>query len=92
MQFNSWDLGQQAAGAVVEISLSGSAANVLLLDSSNFSAYRSGHRYSYAGGYVTRSPVRLKVPNSGHWHIAIDYGGYAGRGRATVRVRARSLV
>ena len=41
MNFHYWDLGQQPRGAVVEVRLSGNAANVRLLDRSNFSASRS---------------------------------------------------
>jgi hypothetical protein len=91
MQFNSWDLGQQAAGTVVEITLSGSTANVRLLDSANLIAYRNGRQHHYIGGLATRSPVRLRVPDSGHWHVVIDYGGGAGRGRAGVHVLPGSL-
>ena len=91
MQFNSWDLGQQAAGTAVEITLSGNAANVRLLDSANLSAYRIGRQHHYIGGLAKRSPVRLQVPHSGHWHVVIDYGGLTGRGHAGVRVLPGSL-
>lgn len=91
MQFNSWDLGQQTAGAVVEVTLSGNAANVRLLDSSNFSAFKNGRQHQYIGGHTTRSPVRLQVPRSGRWYLVIDYGGYAGRGRAGVRILPGNL-
>lgn len=30
--------------------------------------------------------MRLEIPRSGHWYLVIDYGGRAGRGRASVRV------
>lgn len=86
MQFNYWDLRQQPRGATVEVTLQGNAANVFLVDSSNFSSYKAGRRYRYYGGHATRSPVRLTVPNSGHWYLVIDYGGLPGRGRASVRV------
>ncbi|WP_244540888.1 DUF1883 domain-containing protein [Methylobacterium sp. yr668] len=49
-------------------------------------AYRSRRRHGYYGGYITESPYRVTVPNSGHWHVAIDLGGYAGSVRAGVRV------
>jgi len=91
MQYTSFDLGRQERGAVVEVSLTGSAANVRLLDSSNFSSYKAGRNHRYHGGHVTRSPVQLQIPNSGRWYVAIDYGGHAGRGRATVRVLPGTL-
>ena len=54
------------------------AANVRLLDSSNYSNYKNGRRHRYYGGYVKKSPYRIIVPNSGHWYITIDLGGYSG--------------
>ncbi len=71
--------------AVALVTLDGQA-NVLLLDDVNYSAYRAGRSYQYGGGWATRSPVRLSPPHHGHWHVAIDLGGYAGNVRAGVRV------
>lgn len=86
MKYYTWDLGNRRKGEIVEVSLTGSAANVRLVDSSNLSKYKRGQRHSYHGGHYTRSPVRIPVPRNGHWHVAVDYGGYSGRGRASVRV------
>lgn len=86
MKFQHYDLGHRQAGEIVQITLSGTAANVQLMDSSNFSNYRAGRRYRYTGGHATRSPVRLQIPRSGHWHVAIDLGGYAGTLRSPVNV------
>jgi Domain of unknown function (DUF1883) len=80
------DLGFRQAGDVVEITLSGSAANVRLLDSSNFQAYQSGRQHRYIGGLAKQSPVRLQVPNPGHWHVAVDMQGLQGTTRASFRV------
>ncbi|MBK5956684.1 hypothetical protein CCR97_00330 [Rhodoplanes elegans] len=85
MNFLHNDLGHLSGGEVVEVNLS-NAANVKLMDSSNFSNYRRGGRHEYFGGHVTRSPFRLEVPREGHWHVAVDLGGYAGSVRAGVRV------
>jgi hypothetical protein len=85
MQFLHNDLGQLQDGEVVEVTLD-KAANVKLMDSNDFSSYRSGRGHEYFGGYVTRSPYRMGVPRSGHWYLAIDLGGYAGSVRAGVRV------
>lgn len=43
------DLGFRQASDVVEITLSGSAANVRLLDNSNFQSYRNGRQHRYYG-------------------------------------------
>ena len=79
MKFIHHDLGNLTSGQIVLVTLKGSAANVRLMDSSNFSSYRAGRRHRYYGGHARRSPVRLVVPRSGHWHVAIDLGGYRGR-------------
>ena len=50
MDFNYWDLGQQSEGAVVRVSLEGNAANVKLMDYSNYRWYQSGQRHNYYGG------------------------------------------
>lgn len=85
MNFLDYDLGSLGGGEIIEVSLS-QAANVRLMDSPNFGSYRSGGQHRYFGGYATRSPLRLSVPSPGHWHVAIDLGGYAGSVRAGVRV------
>jgi hypothetical protein len=80
------DLGYRPAGDIVEIQLSGSAANVRLLDTSNFQRYRSGQDHRYHGGLARESPVRLAIPSSGHWHVVIDMQGLRGSTRSSVRV------
>ncbi len=85
MNFVHYDLGQLRLGQTVEVSLS-HAANVLLLNTSNFNAYSRGANYNYYGGWVTQSPYRLAIPTADHWHIAIDLGGAAGQLRSTVHV------
>ena len=86
MQFIKHDLGHRAGGEIVEIILKGNAANVRLMDSSNFLYYRSGRRHRYAGGHAKKSPVRLQIPNAGHWYVTVDMGGYAGRVESSVRM------
>jgi len=86
MKFIRHDLGNLQRGQIVEIILSGSAANVQLLDSSNFNNYRNGRRYTYTGGLAKRSPVRLQIPRSGHWYVAVDMRGLKGTVRSSARV------
>jgi len=85
VQFIHTDLGYRQRGEIVEITLS-SGANVRLMDSSNFSNYRSGRQHRYYGGLAKQSPIRLTIPNSGHWHVAVDMQGLRGSTRASVRV------
>nr|HPJ39660.1 DUF1883 domain-containing protein [Spirochaetota bacterium] len=86
MKFQQYDLGSLDGGEIVEVTLSGNAANVRLMNSSNFSNYKNGRRHNYIGGHVTRSPARFQVPSSGHWYVAIDLGGYSGTIRSSVQV------
>ena len=74
------------AGDFVEVTLSGNAANVLLVDETNFQNYRSGRQFRYYGGYFTRSPAVIQVPFPGKWHVVVDLGGRAGSVSAAVRV------
>jgi hypothetical protein len=83
-----WDLGSLKRGSVVEVQLR-NQANVLLLDSSNYRNYARGNRARYYGGLAKSSPVRLAVPRDGHWLLAIDLGGHAGRIDANVAVQPR---
>lgn len=85
MKFLHYDL-QLNAGDQVVISLS-TQANVQLMDSANFSNYRAGRRFTYYGGRAKVSPFIIQAPSNGHWHVAIDLGGYAGSLNASVSVR-----
>ena len=83
MNFTKYDLGYQSRGTVVEVTLSGNAANVRLMDSSNFQSYRNGGRHSYHGGLITRSPARLVVPSYGSWYVTVDMQGLRGQTRSS---------
>ncbi|RZK98335.1 MAG: DUF1883 domain-containing protein [Pedobacter sp.] len=91
MKYLVYDLGQLKRGQRVQVTLSGNAANVRLMDSSNYSSYKSGRSHRYAGGLVTRSPVVLGVPNSGHWYVTVDMQGLRGTTNASVRVLPSAL-
>lgn len=79
------NLGSVSKGDIVEVTLS-SGANVRLLDSSNFQRYRRGQQHQMYGGLAKQSPVRLPVPRSGQWHVAVDMQGLRGSTRASIRV------
>ncbi|HEY2415884.1 MAG TPA: DUF1883 domain-containing protein [Pirellulaceae bacterium] len=84
-QFLRYDLGAIGSESVIEVTLT-NAANVLLMDSANFTSYQNGQAYRYYGGYVRTSPYKIRPPHQAHWHVAIDLGGAAGTVRASVRV------
>lgn len=91
MKFIHNDLGQRKKGEIVEVTLQGSAANVRLMDSSSFSNYKNGRQHRYYGGLAKQSPIRIGIPTSGHWHVAIDMQGLAGNTKASVRILPRPL-
>ncbi len=78
-----FELGE---GDVVEVTLAGNAANVLLLDDANFQNYLQGKHYDYEGAYVRTSPFRMQAPHPGRWHLIVNLGGGTGRVQASGRV------
>lgn len=61
-------------GSTVVVTLS-TAANVRLMDSTNFSAYKNGRNHRYTGGLVRKTPFRIAVPRTGSWYLTIDLVG-----------------
>lgn len=86
LPFTHYDLGHKRRGQIVEVTLRGSAANVRLMDTSNFQSYKSGRNHRYHGGLVKRSPFRLAIPNSGHWHVTVDMAGLRGSTRSSISI------
>lgn len=84
-EFVKYDLGSLDGGELVTVELR-ERANVLLMDTSNLRSYESGQRYRFIGGQALRSPVRLRVPNSGHWFVVLDLGGASGTIHSSVSV------
>ena len=91
MKFIHTDIGNRKTGEIVEIKLSGSAANVRLMDSSNFNYYRKARRHHCYGGLAKKSPVRLAIPRSGHWHVVVDMQGLRGNVQSSVRILPGAL-
>lgn len=86
MESTHYDLRQLSQGQVIEVTLIGNSANILLLDNSNFSNYKNGRPYKYYGGNMTTSVSRLLIPNAGHWHVVIDLKGHSGSVESSVQV------
>lgn len=85
MKYTVYDLGQCRTGERIQVTLQGNAANVRLMDSSNYSNYRNGRQHRYYGGLAKRSPIVLTVPRSGHWYITIDLAGLGGSVRSSIQ-------
>lgn len=75
------DLGSDE---LVEVDLD-KQANVRLMDEPNFTLYKRGQRHRYFGGLATQSPLHLKAPHPGRWHLVVDLGGFAGQVKAAVK-------
>ena len=73
------NLGHLKRGTIVEMHLSGSEANVWLMDSSTYSSYKNGRSVRAIGGHTRKSPVHLQTDRSGTWYAVADLGGYPGR-------------
>lgn len=91
MNFTQYDLGWRSRGEIVEVILSGNAANVRLMDSSNFQGFKNGRNHRYIGGLAKRSPVHLQIPSSGHWYVTIDMSGLRGSVKSSARVLPSAL-
>ncbi len=78
MPFHQYHWNRLEQGSVIVIELS-TAANVRLMDSGNFNAYKSGRQHHYRGGLVEQSPFRIAVPSTGNWYLTIDLWGLNAR-------------
>lgn len=68
-----WDLGNQRQGAAVVTDWKGNAANIRLLDSSNYRLYFLGETFSFYGpGLASASPVCVEVPYDAYWYAVVD--------------------
>jgi hypothetical protein len=57
------------------------------MDSSNYSAFRSGRKWRGVNRLALGSPVRLGIPSSGHWYGVIYIPpGYTGRVNGSIGV------
>ncbi|MHC1593974.1 MAG: DUF1883 domain-containing protein [Methanotrichaceae archaeon] len=61
-------------------------ANVVLLDEVNYQRYRRRQRFEYCGGLQKQSPMHLRAPRQGHWHLVVDLAGSRGTIRTSVKV------
>lgn len=77
--------GQFNRGDVLSVELD-KQANVILLDSINYSNFKNGRKYKYYGGLATQSPYKITVPSTGTWYIVVNLGGYAGTVRYSITV------
>jgi hypothetical protein len=51
------------------------AANVFLVDSSNYQKYKARQPYKYFGGHYKTTPVNISVTGAGRWYLIVVGGG-----------------
>lgn len=89
--FTKYHWNRLEKGSTLVVTLS-KAANVRLMNSTNFNAYKNGRDHRYHGGLVNKSPFRITVPKTGSWYLTIDLVGLrASSVRASVTVEPPAL-
>ena len=86
MKYRFWRYEHLRRGQNVIIGMSGTEANVFLVDPINYERYRRGHSFTYFGGHYTSAPARLSIPHDGTWILVADLGGAAGSTTFNVQV------
>ena len=84
-RYSHYDLREQRAGTLIEITLS-AIANVRLLNASNFERFTETLKHQFLGGVAKKSPIRLTIPESGHWHLVVDMEGHNGVAESSVKI------
>ena len=84
--YQFYDLGKLKGGETVEIKMIGNSANVRLMNEKNYRNYTVGQSYKFVGGLATQSPVRLSIPEKGHWFVVVDMQGLQGTVNVSVSV------
>ncbi|QQP71175.1 DUF1883 domain-containing protein [Carnobacterium sp. CS13] len=51
------------------------AADVFLVNQSNFQKYKSGQSYQYFGGHYTQTPVVITANGIGRFYLVVQNGG-----------------
>jgi len=89
-RYSHYDLQEQRAGTVIEIKLS-AVANVRLMNATNFLRFTETLKHQFVGGVAKKSPIRLTVPESGHWHVVVDMEGHNGQVESSVKMIGKSM-
>lgn len=88
-RYSHYDLGEQRAGTTIEITLT-AVANVRLMNADNYQRFTETLKHQFVGGVAKKSPVRLTVPASAHWHLIVDMEGHNGLAESSVKMIDRA--
>lgn len=84
-RYTHYDIGGQRAGTAIEITLS-AVANVRLMTAGNFQRFTETLKHQFVGGVAKKSPIRLTIPENGHWHLVVDMEGHNGLAESSVKM------
>ncbi len=84
-RYTHYDLKEQRSGTVIEITLS-AIANVRLMNAANFQRFTETLNHKFLGGVAKKSPIRLTIPEPGHWHLIVDMEGHNGLAESSVKM------
>lgn len=84
-RYTHYDLHPQRAGTVFEVTLNG-VNNVRLMTAANFQRFTELLDFKYVGGVAKKSPVRIAIPENGHWHLIVDMEGHAALAESSVKM------
>ncbi|MCM2399886.1 DUF1883 domain-containing protein [Rhizobium daejeonense] len=83
-RFSHYDLQELRAGTIIEVTLS-AVNNVRLMTPGNFQRFKETLDFKYLGGVAKKSPIKLTIPESGHWHLIVDMEGHHGLADSSVK-------
>lgn len=86
-RYTHYDLNSQRAGTTIEVTLNG-VNNIRLMTASNFQRFTEKLDFKYVGGVAKKSPIRLTIPEAGHWHLIVDMEGHHGLAESSVKMIA----
>ncbi|WP_377299348.1 DUF1883 domain-containing protein [Rhizobium sp. SGZ-381] len=84
-RFTHFDLKAQRAGTIIEVTLS-AVNNVRLMSAVNYQRFTEKLDFKFIGGVAKKSPIRLVIPEGGHWHLVVDGEGHHGLADSAVRM------
>lgn len=90
-RFTHYDLKEQRAGTIIEVTLS-AVNNVRLMTPGNFQRFKETLDYKFQGGVAKKSPLKIAIPESGHWHLIVDMEGHHGLAESKVKMIAAPAV
>lgn len=90
-RFTHYDLKELRAGAIIEVSLN-VVNNVRLMTSGNYQRFTEMLDFKYLGGVAKKSPLRVTIPETSHWHLIVDCEGHHTLAESAVKMLPPSAV